>query len=212
MDKMKKKVVLNSMNESIIYEGRIQKNELEYYLNLDELTSPSAALLNLLQKEKLTEIFNQIECKFNRIMNGIMNTYSDWYKYGFNVGHNFECSSHSGAGMNKLFLIESGKISKKASGSNTLADIEIELENINDEIDKRKIWSDNTNYKLKQLQKLLSEIKSNSNNIIINWECYQNNCKEKEIEELICKCQEYYEEAIDIILRYLPGRSFINNF
>ena len=215
------------LEKSVILEGRISREQLEYYLNFDKyIDCVKADYIVQWQQEEIHNMANEILYKFNDIFCKIENTYYSWLMCGFTISDNGSyCGSHGGAF--EMHRIVTGRLFKGPAMMTPTSS-----EYIEKELDRKQKYEKDfkTAYdKQKQvwdhLQKVLDPIypKSHAGEPIdyenernkesaSKWEDLSTDEKTRLIQESAEIITKLYYGIIEIILEFLPGRPFIKRY
>jgi hypothetical protein len=139
------------LEQSIIYEGRISIEELEYRLGIaDDLEKCTASYLCSLSDEDFKALTDMFLFKLQRMSSTMYWTYTRWYVYGFNVGDDEgppersrreHPTHHTDYNLGKLHLKEGGFFKYHATRTCSVNAIEQENWKYVDNMEKRSKWS-----------------------------------------------------------------------
>lgn len=206
------------MEESSLVVGRISRDELEYRLGFDGLFSQIQDPTSL-TADQVTELRHQVYLKFARIHVVCLTTYAAWLDCGFQTGYNVAGGSH-GVGAN-LWLQEAGVYAREPTGQ--LPDIE----KISKEIDRRALYIEAFQEDFFPIERNLKELQSSSTmtkivtigdseNItqvprpVDEWQDMSTDQRATLISEFCSNITQLYESYVNLILKHLPGRTFLN--
>ena len=178
-----------SESESILPEGRICREELEFYLKLD--LSHFETVIDRRSYENARGIyFNRLQ----NVINCVNETAAKYDKYGFTTGPEEHTVSHAHNMYSKLYLQESGHLTKMPN--ETIPD----SSRYQEEAKKQQLFRIKYNYHFPKLIQLITFMKNKASN-----------CTFTEFHEITPQVEKCYFYIVNFILNFLPGRTFVKS-
>lgn len=197
--------------ESRIYEGRVLRYEIEEKINLwSDMTCFSSSELDDISVEELTTILTYVRSRINRVEMVIAMTCSAWKNVAF--GSYSIPTSHNGHGSaySQQFLVESGNMFMGPQQSTRASDILKEQSTAMKKHEEQQKYDKGYTDMFSEMQRLFSEADNLSRALINDWVLLDKNEKNVRLNNLIQKTTDWHNHAVDLILEYLPGRTFLN--
>ncbi len=207
----KEKLISENLGESKIYEGRVSRYEIERRINVfDSIDSVSSTIASKLTKEEIGNAIQLIECRLSRVMDCIDKTYMKWRWAGFSTSPQSLFSSHATAGLDKLFLREAGALSRDFTVSTRTEDILRDQEKAIKESERQQEYTKSYRTVSDDLENMYEELTSFIANLLEKWDKVTKEEKTCLVEELKNGSLVLYNSMVDVIMMFLPGRTFLN--
>jgi hypothetical protein len=191
--------------ESKIYEGRVSREELEDALAFEQYLNIQFDPSNV-TREEVEHVLYQIRIRL-RSFDGLTDSVHDiWQRTGFTVGTSMNDVGHMASRLDKLYLREAGALIKSPSDALPDASREAYFAKESERLREYKTSYARDKALLREQHSDLNELMSSAG----IWDNLSGEDKASRTESFMQKVKQVYDAYVELMLEYMPGRTFIN--